>query len=276
MMYSRVYIEITNICNMHCSFCHGHHRELKRMNLAEFSHILDRLEGKTKYVYYHLMGEPLTHPELPTFLELAKERGFRSVITTNGTLLDRRGEEIIAAGVHKVSVSVHSFEQDDDGAYERYLRKVADFADKASKAGIIVVLRFWNRDHDDGRNDRAEAFLRGRLHGEWVENTRGIRVRDKLHLEWGDRFEWPDEDAPVQGEEVFCYGLRDHFGILCDGSVVPCCMDSEGVITLGNVFKEELSDILDSIRAGAMTEGFERRRAAEEFCRRCGYAQRFV
>ena len=275
-MYSRVYIEITNICNMHCSFCHGHHRELKRMNLTEFSHILDRLEGKTRYVYYHLMGEPLTHPELPMFLELAKERGFRSVITTNGTLLDRRGEEIIAAGVHKVSVSVHSFEQDDDAAYERYLRKVADFAEKASKAGIIVVLRFWNRDHDGGRNNRAEEFLRAHLRGEWVENTRGIRVRDKLHLEWGDRFEWPDAEAPVQGEEVFCYGLRDHFGILCDGSVVPCCMDSEGVITLGNVFREELSDILDSPRARAMTEGFEHRRAAEELCRRCGYAQRFV
>jgi len=276
MRYSRVYIEITNICNMHCSFCHGHHRTLKRMSLSEFSYILDQLEGKIRYVYYHLMGEPLTHPELPMFLELAKERGFRSVITTNGTLLDRRGEEIIASGVHKVSISIHSFEEDNDQAYEQYLSKVADFAERASEAGIIVVLRFWNRDHDEGRNSRAEAFLRKQLRGEWVENTRGIRVRDKLHLEWGDRFAWPDVDAPVQGSKVFCYGLRDHFGILCDGSVVPCCMDSDGVITLGNIFEEELSDILDSSRARAITEGFERRRASEELCRRCGYAQRFV
>ena len=246
------------------------------MTLDEFSCILDQLDGQTKYIYYHLMGEPLTHPELPQFLQMAARRGFRSVITTNGTLLDQRGDEIIASGVHKVSISVHSFEKDDEQAYERYLSKVTEFADKASRTGIIVVLRFWNRDHDEGRNDRAEQFLRERLSGEWVENTRGIRVRDKLHLEWGDRFAWPDVDAPVQGSKVFCYGLRDHFGILCDGSVVPCCMDSDGVITLGNIFEEELSDILDSSRARAITEGFERRRASEELCRRCGYAQRFV
>lgn len=275
-MYSRVYIEITNICNMHCSFCHGHHRTLKQMSLPEFSHILDQLEGKTKYIYYHLMGEPLTHPDLPAFLKLAKERGFHSVITTNGTLLDRRGEELLGSGVHKISVSVHSFEQDDRDGHERYLRKVAHFAQKASKAGIIVVLRFWNRDHDEGRNDRAEQILRELLPGDWIENTRGIRVREKLHLEWGDRFEWPDEGAPVQGEEVFCHGMRDQFGILCDGTVVPCCLDSEGVIALGNVFREELSDILNSPRANAMKRGFERRQASEELCRRCGYAQRFV
>lgn len=275
-MHSRVYIEITNICNMHCSFCHGHHRTLKQMSLPEFSHILDQLEGTTKYIYYHLMGEPLTHPDLPAFLKLAKERGFHSVITTNGTLLDRRGEELLGSGVHKISVSVHSFEQDDRDGHERYLRKVADFAHKASKAGIIVVLRFWNRDHDEGRNDRAEQILRELLPGDWIENTRGVRVREKLHLEWGDRFEWPDEGAPVQGEEVFCHGMRDQFGILCDGTVVPCCLDSEGVIALGNVFREELSDILNSPRANAMKKGFERRQASEELCRRCGYAQRFV
>lgn len=275
-MHSRVYVEITNICNMHCSFCHGHHRTLKQMSLPEFSHILDQLEGTTKYIYYHLMGEPLTHPDLAAFLKLAKERGFHSVITTNGTLLDRRGEELLGSGVHKISVSVHSFEQDDWDGHERYLRKVADFAHKASKAGIIVVLRFWNRDHDEGRNDRAEQILRELLPGDWIENTRGIRVREKLHLEWGDRFEWPDEGAPVQGEEVFCHGMRDQFGILCDGTVVPCCLDSEGVIALGNVFREELSDILNSPRANAMKKGFERRQASEELCRRCGYAQRFV
>ncbi|MBQ8814007.1 MAG: radical SAM protein [Lachnospiraceae bacterium] len=275
-MYSRVYIEITNICNMHCSFCHGHGRVHRRMDRDEFAYILDQLEGQTDYIYYHLMGEPLTHPDLPLFLQMAVQRGFRSVITTNGKLLAKRGDEIIASGVHKVSISVHSFEQDDDEAYKRYLSEVADFADKASKAGIIVVLRFWNRDHDDGRNDRAVTFLRRRFTGEWAENTRGIRIRNKLHLEWGDRFAWPDVDAPVQGSEVFCYGLRDHFGILCDGSVVPCCMDSDGVITLGNIFSEDISDILASPRAREMVQGFERRTASEELCRRCGYAQRFV
>ena len=109
-MYSRVYVEITNICNMSCSFCHGHKRAPRRMTEEEFSIILDRLQHHTQYIYYHLMGEPLTHPDLPVFLQMAKERGFRSVITTNGTLLPKRGDEILSAGVHKVSISVHSFE----------------------------------------------------------------------------------------------------------------------------------------------------------------------
>ena len=153
---------------------------------------------------------------------------------------------------------------------------MAEFAEAASKAGIIVVLRMWNRGYDEGRNDVAFDFIRARIEGEWAENTRGIRIHDKLHVEWGDRFEWPDKDAEVQGSEVFCYGLRDHFGVLCDGSVVPCCLDSEGVITLGNIFSEEISDILNSPRAKAMVQGFECRSASEELCRRCGYAQRFV
>lgn len=282
-MYAKVYVEITNICNMSCSFCHGHSRTPGRMTGEQFEQILQRLQGKTNHIYYHLMGEPLSHPQLPEFIGMARERGFRSIITTNGTLLARRGQELIQAGPHKVSISLHSFEGElggtagqDEAAYERYMNQVADFADQASQAGIIVVLRLWNRGHDGGRNDLTFEFLRSRLEGQWVENTRGIRIRDKLHLEWGDRFAWPDLAAEIQGEEVSCWGLKDHFGILCDGTVVPCCLDSNGVIALGNIFEEEIEAILGSPRARAMVEGFACRQASEELCRRCGYAQRFV
>ncbi len=275
-MYSRAYVEITNICNMNCSFCHGHSRGPRRMSREEFSHVLGQLSGKTNYVYYHLMGEPLTHPELPQFLKMAKERGFRSVITTNGTLLKKRGEEIISARPHKVSISLHSFEGNDTAAHLKYLEEVCGFAEQAADAGIIVVFRLWNRGCDDENNAVTEEFLKKRLAGEWAENTRGYRIRKKLFLEWGDRFEWPDKDAEVQDGETFCYGLQDHFGILCDGTVVPCCMDSDGVIALGNVFQQELEEILESERAKAMTEGFACRTASEELCRRCAYAKRFI
>ena len=282
-MYAKVYIEITNICNMNCSFCHGHSRKPGRMSREQFEAVLEQLEGRTKHIYYHLMGEPLSHPQLPEFIGIAKNRGLKSIITTNGTLLARRQEELIAAAPHKVSVSLHSFEGElcgtagqDEEAYEKYMRDGTDFADAASKAGIIVVLRLWNRGHDGGRNDRTFEYLRGRLEGEWAENTRGIRIRDKLHLEWGDRFQWPDLNAEMQGDEVVCWGLKDHFGILCDGTVVPCCLDSEGVINLGNVFEDNLDSVLNSERAQAMVRGFACRKASEELCRRCGYAQRFV
>jgi len=275
-MYSRVYVEITNICNMACSFCHGHGRQHRRMTREEFSHILDQLTDQTGYIYYHLMGEPLTHPELPAFLEMAAQRGFKSVITTNGTLLRQHGQALIDAGIHKVSVSMHSFEKDDPAMHLEYIRQVAAFAQKAAASGIIVVLRFWNNGCEEEKNASALAGLRQLLPGEWAENARGIRVRDRLFIEWGERFQWPDRDAPIQGDHYFCYGLRDHFGILCDGTVVPCCLDSEGTIALGNIYNQNIAQILASSRAKAMVEGFSCRKATEDLCRRCGYAQRFV
>lgn len=271
-MYAKAYVEITNICNMACSFCHGHHRPKEKMDKETFFHVLEQLEGKTQYIYYHLMGEPLTHPDLPAFLQMAADKGFKSIITTNGTLLDRVGDKLLCAPLHKVNISVHSFETGEDTAY---LSQVAAFADAASQAGVLISLRLWNKDHDNGRNEATETFLRSRLPGQWTANTRGYRIKDKLYLEYGDRFAWPDKAAPVQGEQVFCYGLRDQFGILCDGTVVPCCLDSEGAIALGNVLQESLTDILNSPRAKAMVEGFSCRKATEDLCRRCGYAQRF-
>ena len=274
-MYSRAYVEITNICNLSCSFCHGHHRPVGEMSEELFLHILDELAGKTDCVYYHLMGEPLTHPLLPQFLRHARARGFRSVITTNGTLLPERGDELIAAGLYKISISVHSLEDASDGEVEQYLRGVAEFAVRAAAEGVIVVLRLWNNGFDGGLNARVERVLKEYFPEQWHTGARGTRIRERIYLEGGERFAWPDEHAPDGGESVFCYGLRDHFGILVDGTVVPCCLDSEGTIALGNIKDAPLSEILDSPRACAMVKGFSERRASEELCRRCGYARRF-
>ena len=139
-MYSRVYVEITNICNRSCSFCPGTKRPLRSMTLSEFDAVTDRLCGVTEYIYYHVMGEPLTHPELPDFIRLAKSKGFKSAITTNGTLLPARGQELIEAGVYKVNISVHSFEDGDASvAHGKYLDGILDFADEASKNGVLTL-----------------------------------------------------------------------------------------------------------------------------------------
>lgn len=274
-MYSRAYVEITNICNMRCSFCHGHSRKMRQLTREEFAHILRQLQGQTDYVYYHLMGEPLTHPNLPEFLAMARQQGFKSVITTNGTLLHKVLPALLEAGLHKLSISLHSFERDDEETFRAYLSRVASAAIAAADAGTVVVLRLWNKGFDRGRNALALEFLQTAIPGQWKENTRGFRIREKFYLEWGDRFQWPDQNAPIQGQQVRCYGMVDHFGILCDGTVVPCCLDSDGVIALGNVFREDLSDILNSPRAKAIAAGWQRRTPSEDLCRRCGYAQRF-
>ena len=273
--YSRVYVEITNICNRSCSFCPGTTREKRRMTLDEFKKIAHSLVGITDYLYFHVMGEPLAHPNLRQFIEYATSLGFRCAITTNGTLLESRGDELLSSGLYKLNISVHSFEGGSDESYRSYIKSIASYADKASTAGILTVLRLWNKGYDGGLNDSTLEIFKSTLSGEWKWGTRGARIRHKLHLEYGDRFDWPDMSADFIGESVFCYGLRDHFGILVDGSVVPCCLDREGAITLGNVFEAQLADILTSPRAEAILHGFDRRCAVEELCKRCGYATRF-
>lgn len=274
-MYSRVYVEITNICNMRCSFCHGHNRPSRQMTEAEYAHVLEQLQGKTRYLYHHLMGEPLLHPLLPRFLQMARQAGFAPMITTNGTLLDRVGPALLAAQVHKINISLHSFEQDRPKAHRAYLQKIVDFIEEAKQTDTILSLRLWNKGCDDGKNHVTLDFFRQAFPEPWTENSRGYRIRDRLFLEWGDRFAWPDKEAAHGGNQVFCHGLGDHFGILSDGTVVPCCLDSDGVIALGNVFSQELSDILSSPRARAIAQGFSQRKATEDLCCRCGFARKF-
>ena len=260
---------------MNCSFCHGHSRAPKQMSRDEFLSVLDKLKGYTNFIYYHLMGEPLSHSELPEFIMLAGEKGFKSIITTNGTLLKQRGDKLIEAGVHKVNISVHSFEDGSEEQFEDYLTNLAAFAEKANKNGVIIVFRLWNNGYDNGRNINIINFLKNIFKAEWSENSKGFKIKDKMFLEYGERFSWPDLNAQVQGRDVFCYGLRDHLGILSDGTVVPCCLDSNGVIRLGNIFENDFSSIINSDRAKAIKCGFDCRKAVEELCQKCGYAQRF-
>lgn len=274
-MYSKVYVEITDICNKSCSFCPKTKRAPRRMTEAEFETVTDKLRGVTKYIYYHVMGEPTSHPQLEKFIKIANGKGFKSAVTTNGTLLRKVGDRLIESGVYKVNISVHSFENEVGEDYESYLADCFDFADKASAAGVLVILRLWNKGGDERHNSDIERRLQMRFPYEWKRSERGARIRDKLHLEYGERFVWPDISEADMGDKVYCYGLNDHFAILCDGTVVPCCLDHEGDIPLGNVFECELPEILGCGRAEAIKNGFQRRTASEELCRKCGYARRF-
>ena len=278
-MLKKAYIEITNRCNLRCTFCPGTKRAPRTMTPAEFDFVLERLTGQVEYVYLHVMGEPLGHPQLAELLALAAARERKVCITTNGTLLARQTETLLAARtLHKVSVSLHSFEGN-DGAQERereYLDAVWAFADRAATRGVIVALRLWNEGGAETRNGVIEAFLHEKCPGEWPEPRGGsFRLRDNLYLERAKKFDWPDLSAQERGTQ-FCYGLRDQFGVLADGTVVPCCLDSDGNIPLGNVHTQPLTEILCSPRAEALYEGFSCRRPTEALCRRCGYAQRYA
>ena len=279
--YNKVYLEITNRCNLNCSFCPGTRRQPHTMSPAEFRLLAGRLRPATRYLYLHLMGEPLLHPDLPELLRIAGELDFLVNITTNGTLLLQNGGTLTdAPAVRKVSISLHSLEANDGREYAGYLQSCICFARAAAKKGKIVGLRLWNLNGDVlGQNELNEPML-AVLHREfpekWQPVREGYRLAERIFLEFGERFEWPDLAAEPTEGQAFCYGLRDQFGVLCDGTVVPCCLDHEGDLALGNLFMQPLEEILSSPRARAIYEGFGTRHAAEELCRKCGYARRFA
>ncbi len=280
-MRSRVYIEITNRCNLSCDFCHGTRRPLRTMTPSEFRILAQKLRGETSYLYLHVLGEPLLHPQLPELLAIAGDLDFRVCLVTNGTLLARQRETLLAApALHKLSVSLHSFEGNGGvGDLEEYLQQVWDTCLPLSKGGVLCALRLWNDGAAQRCNARVLDFLSGRI-GQDVEtlsrDARGNRtLRSHLFLEQAERFDWPDLAAPASGAN-FCHGLTRQLAVLCDGTVTPCCLDSEGTIALGNLFTQTLPEILQSPRAAAMAAGFAARNPSEELCRRCGYARRFI
>ena len=280
---NKAYLEITNLCNLNCSFCPGTRRPGGFISPEHFRVLAEKLRLHVRFLYLHLMGEPLLHPQLAQLLDIAGELDFRVMITTNGTLLPRQVKLLASASaVHKVSVSLHSFEGNEAHGTDlsTYLEDCLACAKTLSAAGKLCALRLWNLDGATtvGANRENDGILRkieAVFPKPWKENPRGSTLVPGVYLEWGEKFDWPDLSAEEGSGGVFCYGLRDQVGVLWDGTVVPCCLDHEGDIPLGNLYEQSLQEILDSPRARALYDGFSRRKASEELCRKCGYARRF-
>ena len=276
MRFRKVYLEISNICNLSCRFCPGTKRPKKAMNEAEISALLPKLRPYTDFLYFHLMGEPLLHRDLQRFLEQAGSHGFKVILTTNGTLLKKQQEMLLASpALHKINISLHAFEANDLAVpFEDYLADCFAFG-KASNGKKLVVYRLWNNGGENAQNQQILSTMQQYFPDRWVEERHGTRIAERTYLEYGDKFDWPDLNAPEGSNKIFCYGLRDQLGVLCDGTVVPCCLDHEGDLALGNLLTQDMEEILRSPRAKAIYEGFSHREAAEELCRKCGYARRF-
>ena len=276
MRFRKVYLEISNICNLSCAFCPGTRRFKRAMTEEELTVLLPRLRPYTDFLYFHLMGEPLCHSKLERFLELAGSHGFRVILTTNGTLLPKKQEMLLASpALHKVNISLHAFEANDLAVpFSDYLKGCFAFG-RAAQGKVLISYRLWNRGGQDEKNDEILSAMEDYFPKPWTRERHGIRIGNRVFLEYGDKFDWPDLNAADGGENVFCYGLRDQIGVLCDGSVVPCCLDHEGDLSLGNLHETDLETILQTEKAQAIYRGFQQRKAAEELCRKCGYARRF-
>lgn len=287
--FKKVYIEITNICNLSCEFCPKTNRKAKWINKEEFGYVLNQVKPYTDHIYLHLMGEPCAHPKIETFLEMSHQQGLKVNLTTNGTLIHKVKDILIGApALRQVNISLHSFEANHQTIdLISYVDGIVEFIKEATqKSKIICSIRLWNMDNEElkGSNELNEdiiSMLEKKLGLDFSIREKllekpGIKLAKNVYLNMAEKFEWPDINKEEIVEEAFCYGLRDQMGILVDGTVVPCCLDSEGNIPLGNIYETPLEDILASKRAIDIYEGFSKRCAVEELCKRCGYVKRYT
>lgn len=281
-MFDRVYVEIGNICNLHCSFCPGTKRQKRQMTVEEFDVVCQKLKGFCEHLLFHVMGEPLLHPKLDDFLKKASEYGYKVSITTNGTLLGKCIDTLVnnANVLHRVSVSLHAPEGNGEKEISDYLMMVIDSAKKLTSCEVNTVYRLWNLDTEDKKGNNSENasilnHLKKEYKEEWIKRYSGYRLAYRTFLEFDGIFTWPSESDAEEENFGKCYALSRQIAILSDGTVVPCCLDSEGKIPLGNIFESSLKEILSTKVAVEMLRGFQERRFVHALCKKCTYARRF-
>lgn len=259
MKFKRIYVEITSSCNLTCSFCQETKRPKRFMSVSEFGRVMEQIKPYTNYIYLHVKGEPLLHPNLEDILKICRDAGITVNLTTNGTLLKAKSNVLIKYPVHQINISFHSAEDNDCICMDDYVRDVFSSCEELlKKTDTEISIRLWNNSNEPK-----------------IFGQNNIRVKDRLHINLQKTFEWPDIANVYHNDRGFCQGLRTHIAILSDGQVVPCCLDGNACMVLGNIFEQNLSEILVGERARRFVEGFNKKMAVEELCAHCSYKERF-
>jgi radical SAM protein with 4Fe4S-binding SPASM domain len=287
--FKKSYIEITSVCNLACTFCPQTKRTKNFIEIDTFTKILDEIKPHTDYIYFHVKGEPLLHPKIDELLDLSHDKGFKVNITTNGTLIEKNRHKLLGKpALRQMNFSLHSFDGHEGSTdKEGYIASVLSFVKEAvATSNILISLRLWNLDPDNTTNVERnrnheilemiekEFQLDYKIEDKFVRGG-GLKIADRIYLNHDHEFKWPDLMEEEDESKGFCHALRNQAAILVDGTVVPCCLDGEGVINLGNIHDTPFSEIVEGERANNLYNGFSRREVVEELCRKCGYRQRF-
>jgi radical SAM protein with 4Fe4S-binding SPASM domain len=248
------------------------------MSPDEFRVVVEKIRPFTNYIYLHVLGEPLLHPRLNEMLDIAEAAGLNINITTNGGLLESKKEMLHRHSIRQINISLHDAEENiAPEKWEDYLNSALNFAIEAA-SNSYICLRLWNTTNatsvDFNHLCLAKIASFFNLSTDSLkENTNGngLKLTDHIFLQRAPRFEWPDENGQQTQAKKTCYALRDHIAILADGQVIPCCLDADANMKLGNIFTEELSEILQTERAKDIKKGFEQRKVVEPICATCGF-----
>ncbi len=286
-LFNKVNIEISNICNLQCSFCPPVQREKRMMKLEVFENIIRQVAPITDQVTLHLMGDPLVHPNLKEFINTCKNHQVPIFFVTNGVLVNEINEALLLDPIiRQVNFSLHSFHDNfGDRDSSIYLNKILKFTEKSflERPELYINYRLWNLNEPLGVGKKNREMLdRLKSYFEFdfdfdidVRKKKSVRIRNRLSLHFDTEFTWPALDLPIIGDRGTCYGLSSHFGILADGTVVPCCLDKEGAIPLGNVKEETIEFILNSEKSKRILAGFKNNKLIETLCQKCQYITRF-
>lgn len=285
--FKRVYVEIGNVCNLQCSFCPEVDRKKFRLDAVEFRKTLEQVKPFADVVCFHVMGEPLAHPEFAQFVEIAGALEIPVEITTNGTLLNVKSEAaLLHPIVRQVNFSLQSFfDNFPQASAEKYLKNIFAFCHRAmqQRPELYLNFRLWNLT-DEKTHDSTNVAILEKIEEEFgVQINRNVdpafrkskNVKGRLYLHFDSRFEWPTPEAPEISQKGRCHGTISHIAIHADGTVVPCCLDKEANIALGKLSENSFSEIITNKKTLSMKQGFEKGELREDLCRRCNYIQRF-
>ena len=264
MKYKKIYVEITNRCNLSCDFCIKNQRPLKNISLEEFNIVLNKVKPYTNYLYFHLLGEPLLHPNINELIDVAS-KDFNINITTNVYLIDKISNN---SNIRQVNISIHSFNDKYKISLENYLNNIFSSIDRLIKNKTYISLRLWVKTK---YHDKIINLINQKYNCNINLDKGSYKINDYLFIDTFREFIWPDLNNNYYNECGKCYGLIDHIGILVDGTIVPCCLDTLGTINLGNIYKDNLEDIVTNNRCLTMINGFKNNHKVEELCKHCNF-----
>ena len=284
--FKKIYVEITNSCNLKCSFCPESKRVKEFIGVEKFEHIINEVKEYTNLVALHVKGEPLLHPNLKEILEICNKNDILVNITTNATLLEKNKEIIIeSAAVRQLNLSLHSItknENNENYNFENYINSVLKVSKEIlEKTNIIISYRLWNLENIEENNENyyilnclGKAFNVENL-SEIAKKNEFVKLSENAFLNQDLEFVWPSIDGEFVSDSGTCHGLRNQVAILVNGDVVPCCLDGEGCINLGNIFEESFKDIINSEYSKEFIKAFEENRVIHNLCKRCGFREKF-
>ena len=230
------------------------------MSMDEFKEILNKLKDITNYLYLHVLGEPLMHPSINEFVNIASLDYFVN-ITTNGYLIKRIKDN---KNIRQINISLHSFNPKYNKSLDDYLNDIFAVTDKLQKDTYINYRMWVNSPYKDMIVKKLEEKYLVKIDG-------NMKLSFNTFIDFDESFIWPDLNNNLNNQSGKCYGLIDHLGILVDGTIIPCCLDSQGNINLGNIFTDNLENILESKRVKEIVNNFKNNKRCEELCKHCGF-----